>query len=110
MNKLPQMASVADIRNDHRKVFAMLDQGPVLISSRSKPVAVMLTPVLWDSIVERLDDAEDLIDALEEEVRLLRGERESNILTAEELDAWLDEDGEDAQTQTTTDERILASN
>lgn len=110
MNKLPQMASVADIRNDHLKVFAMLVDGPVLISSRSKPVAVMLAPALWDSIVEKLDDAEDLIDALEEEVRLLRGERKSNIMTPEELDTWLDEDGENAQSQTTAEKHILVSN
>jgi prevent-host-death family protein len=110
MNKLPQMASIADIRNHHLSVLAMLKQGPVLISSRSKPVAVMITPALWDSIAEKLDEAADIIDALEEEVRMLRGERKTNIMTPAEVDAWLTEEDEDAQTPANDAEPVLVSN
>ena len=89
MNKLPQMATVADMRNDHLRVFAMLDKGPVLISSRSKPSAVILSPAMWDKIVERLDDQYDTIQALKAELDRATGKVKSRILSHEEVDAWV---------------------
>jgi PHD/YefM family antitoxin component YafN of YafNO toxin-antitoxin module len=89
MNKMPQMASIADMRNDHLKVFAMLRNGPVLIASRSKPSAVILSPELWDKIAEHIDEQDDLIQVLQAELDRATGKVKSNIRSHEEIDAWV---------------------
>jgi PHD/YefM family antitoxin component YafN of YafNO toxin-antitoxin module len=61
MNRIPQMASVSDLKNRHLEVLAKLEQGPVLLASRNQPTAVLLSPELWNEIVDILEDYEDLM-------------------------------------------------
>ena len=89
MNKLPQMASIADMRNDHLKVFAMLAKGPVLISSRSKPSAVILSPELWDKLIEQIEEQDDLIQVLQAELDRATGKVKAHVRSHEEIDAWM---------------------
>jgi prevent-host-death family protein len=55
------MASVSDLKNRHLEVLAKLQKGPVLLASRNQPTAVLLSPELWNEIVDLLEDYEDLI-------------------------------------------------
>lgn len=89
MNKLPQMASIADMRNDHRRVFAMLSSGPVLIANRSKPSAVILSPEQWDRLVEELDQQYDEIQVLQAKLDRATGKVKSKIRDQAEIDAWV---------------------
>ncbi len=89
MNKLPQMASVADMRQDHLRLFAMLKDGPIVISSRSKPSAVMLSPELWDKIIEQLEEQDDLIQVLQAELDRATGKVKAHVRSHEEIDAWV---------------------
>lgn len=92
MNKLPQTASIADLRNSHRAVLEKLAKGPVVINSRSTPVGVLVSPQLWDRIAERFEELDDTVDALEAEIAILKGKDEVVTLTPEEMQAWLSTD------------------
>jgi PHD/YefM family antitoxin component YafN of YafNO toxin-antitoxin module len=89
MNKLPQMASVADMRQEHLRLFTMLKNGPVVVSNRSKPAAVMLSPEMWDKIVEQLEEQDDLIQVLQAELDRATGKARPSIRSHEEIDAWV---------------------
>jgi prevent-host-death family protein len=67
----------------------------VHIVRHNRPVAVVISPAMWDQILadyERLDDAEDLIAGYRSKLKKLMGIDDSVILTDEEADEWLAED------------------
>lgn len=92
MHKLPQMTSIAELRNNHLQVFARLEKGPVVINNRSQPVGVLLSPAAWDRLMERLEDQEDIIDALQMKLDIARGEVEVETITATEIEEWIKAD------------------
>lgn len=85
MDKVPTMTSIAELRNNHLQVFALLEKGPVVINNRSQPVGVLVSPAAWNRLLERLEDQEDIIDALQMKLDIARGEVETEIVTAEEI-------------------------
>lgn len=92
MNKLPQTASIAELRNSHLAVLEKLANGPVVINSRSAPVGVLVSPEMWDRIAEYVEDLEDGLDALKAELEIVKGNDEVVRLTEEEIKEWLGED------------------
>lgn len=54
INRLPQTAPISDMRNRQNDLLQMSEHGPVVLLSRSKPAAVLLSPELWDAIAEAL--------------------------------------------------------
>ncbi len=74
MNKLPQTATVSDIRHRHLDVISKAKESPVMLSSKGKPVAVIVSPEQWNKIAERLEDLDDLVTGLEGLLELERGE------------------------------------
>lgn len=73
MNKLPQTATISDIRHRHLDVLHKAMDSPVMLSSNGKPVAVVVSPEQWDKIVERLEDLDDLVIGLEALLELEQG-------------------------------------
>ena len=92
MNKLPQTASIADLRNHHLTVLKKLADGPVVINSRSAPVGVLVSPELWDKIAEYIEDLEDSLDAVKAELEIAKGQDEVVRLTEADIEEWLAED------------------
>ncbi|MFN8493878.1 MAG: type II toxin-antitoxin system prevent-host-death family antitoxin [Caldilineaceae bacterium] len=92
MHKLPQMTSIAELRNNHLRVFGLLEKGPVVINSRSQPVGVLVAPQQWDRLMQLLEDQQDIIDALEAKLEIATGQDEYITLTKEEIAAWAAED------------------
>lgn len=92
MHKLPQMTSIAELRNNHLQVFALLEKGPVVINNRSQPVGVLISPAAWNRLMECLEDQEDIIDALQMKLAIARGEVEVETVTAEEINQWIEAD------------------
>jgi len=90
MHKLPQMTSIAELRNKHLYVFGLLAQGPVVINSRSHPVGVLVSPTEWDRLIGLLEDQQDIIDALEAKLEIAEGKVE--MMTQDEIKVWLAED------------------
>ena len=77
MDRVPQMASVSDLKNRHLEVLAKLKEGPVLLASRNQPAAVMVSPEQWNEIVELLEDCED---ALFTQIRSLEAEADPGVM------------------------------
>jgi prevent-host-death family protein len=92
MDPLPQMASVSDLKHRHLDVFRRLKKGPVVLSNRSQPAAVLISPEKWNALAEYIDDLECSLEALKSELALARGEEKLEQLTNAELRTWLGED------------------
>lgn len=95
MNEVPQMASIADLRNSHTKVLDMLQNGPVIINSRSKPVAVVVSPEQWNALIQEIDLLWAEREAALSKWKLATGQSERARMSHEEVDQWLAEDDVD---------------
>lgn len=65
VNRLPQTAPISDMRNRQSDLLTMAEHGPVVLLSRSKPAAVLLSPELWDAIAETLAQSQLTITVAE---------------------------------------------
>lgn len=92
MEPLPQMAPVSDLKHRHLAVFKRLKNGPVVLSNRSQPAAVLISPENWNALAEYIDDLECSLEALKTELALARGEDDVLRLTDAELREWSGED------------------
>jgi len=54
--------TVTELRADLASCLRELDDGPVLVLSRSRPAAVLVAPEFFDALFERLEFLEDLVD------------------------------------------------
>ena len=88
MDKLPQLASVSDIRHRHLNVIERTKNGPVVIANRAQPVAVMVSPEEWNKIAEQLEDLDATVSALQAELEIERGEDEVVDADIEQLEKW----------------------
>lgn len=62
MNRLPQIASVTDLRNNYPKVIRRLSDGPIILAQRSKPVAVVISPQQWDTMADELAQLRRIVE------------------------------------------------
>ncbi len=92
MYPIPQMAPVSDLKHRHLEVFKRLKEGPVVLSNRSQPAAVLVLPERWNAIAEYIDDLECSIEALKTELAVARGEDTFERLTPQEIEDWLGDD------------------
>ena len=75
--------NVSTLRTDLSSFLSDLEDGPVLILSHSTPKAVLIDPDLFDSLVEKVELLEDIVDG-----RRAISEYQSdpkNVLDAEEV-------------------------
>lgn len=49
---------------------------PVVIATRNTPAGVLISPQMWNAIVDRLEDQDALIDGLNSLLQIARGEEE----------------------------------
>lgn len=54
--------NVSTLRNDLSTFLNELENGPVLILSHSKPRAVLVDPDVYESLVEKVELLEDIVD------------------------------------------------
>ena len=54
--------NVSTLRTDLSTFLSDLEDGPILILSHSKPKAVLISHELFDSLVEKVELLEDLVD------------------------------------------------
>jgi prevent-host-death family protein len=87
MERIPQMVSVSDLKNRHLEVLAKVARGPVLLATRNRPTAVLLSPEMWEGLMDRIEDLEDLITALQVELDLSRGDSAVEPADIAELEA-----------------------
>ncbi len=54
--------TVSELRADLSKLIKNLDDGPLLVLSRSRPAAVLVEPEMFDDIIDKCELLEDLVD------------------------------------------------
>ena len=58
IQKVPQTAPISDMRNRQTELLRMAEEGPVILMSRSKPSAILISPAQWNVIAERWEEVQ----------------------------------------------------
>ena len=59
MAAVPEIYGVSDLRVRQNEILAKLREGPVVLTQRTRAVAVMLSPERWNELLEELDNLQD---------------------------------------------------
>ncbi len=78
--QMPQVIPISDLRKRQAKVVEQLQERPVMLTQHGYGAAVLVTPEHWERLLDRLEELEDTVAALQAELALARGE--------DELVAW----------------------
>ena len=54
--------TVSELRANLSELIKKLDDGPLLVLSRSRPAAVIVEPEMFDAIIDKCELLEDLVD------------------------------------------------
>jgi prevent-host-death family protein len=88
MDTVPQIVPISDMKLHQAQVIGMLEDGPVVLSQRGRPKAVLVSVEEWDRRARRLKELELLSLA---RARLAEMDRDpSMIVTQDELDRLTD--------------------
>lgn len=87
--KIPTTLPVSELSKHPDTVFAQLDQGHLLLTRQGKAAGVLVHPTVWNRILERLDNDEATIWALEAELKLATGESALVDISEATLQAWI---------------------
>jgi PHD/YefM family antitoxin component YafN of YafNO toxin-antitoxin module len=60
--KMIRSTNVSSLRSDLASHLKDLAEGPILILSHSRPVAMLLEPEMFESLVEKIELLEDIVD------------------------------------------------
>ncbi|MFN8442113.1 MAG: hypothetical protein U0175_15130 [Caldilineaceae bacterium] len=86
---LPKIAPLSDMRLHQAEILQQAQKGPVLLIERgSKPALVAITPELWNSLAQRIEELEDAVAIWKKRWELATGKDELIDLTPEMLAAW----------------------
>ena len=55
-------ASVSELRSDLSAFIAKLEEGPIVVMSRSHPAAILLDPEVFEALIENAETLEDILD------------------------------------------------
>ncbi|OGO09791.1 MAG: hypothetical protein A2Z66_08620 [Chloroflexi bacterium RBG_13_66_10] len=54
--------TVSELRSDLASLLTRLEEGPIMVLSRSRPAAVLVEPDVFEAILERLELLEDIVE------------------------------------------------
>jgi prevent-host-death family protein len=60
--KVFKTTTVTELRSNLAGYLNQLDDGPVIVLSRSRPTAVLVKPQVFDGLLDRIELLEDLVD------------------------------------------------
>lgn len=109
MSNLTQVSPtipVSELSKHPDPVFAQLTHSQVLITRQGKAAGVLVHPTVWNRILERLDDDEAIIMALETELNLAAGKSELIDVSDDQLRRWI----LDSNPAATTDSKKAKAN
>ena len=58
MQPMPQIEPISRMARDHKALLGLIEDNPVFLTQRSKPVAVMVSPRDWQRFVARMEELE----------------------------------------------------
>lgn len=76
MNRIPQIVPVSDMSIKQQDTLKLLDNGPVILATRSRPTAVLISVAEWDALINEIEVLRDLVDVQEADLNLSTGEPE----------------------------------
>jgi len=59
---LLRTASVSQLRSDLSSYLEKVEEGPIVVLSRSQPAAVLLDPDVYEALIENAETLEDILD------------------------------------------------
>jgi prevent-host-death family protein len=65
MAAIPKLVGISDLRLHQSEVLDTLQEGPVILTQRSRAVAVLVSPEQWNQLVADLEDLQDVLAARE---------------------------------------------
>ncbi|MEM7133155.1 MAG: hypothetical protein AAF702_43045 [Chloroflexota bacterium] len=89
LDRVPQTASMNDIKNQTTKVIEMFTYGPVVLMNRATPQAALVSPKQWNALLDRLEDMQDAMTTLQAELEIATGQ--SHVEAVEDADAFANE-------------------
>ena len=89
LNLVPQIEPVTQLARDHRRIFGLLRNGPVILAQHSKAAAVLVDVETWNETVRRLAAYEQQSIVERNAAAIRAGE----FATPEEVDAGFRERG-----------------
>jgi PHD/YefM family antitoxin component YafN of YafNO toxin-antitoxin module len=82
MIRTPQIEPVSQMAKDYKKILAKLESGPVFLAQRSRPAAVMVSPIQWDEMTAELSRLRRIIQADQDFAEMRAG----NYITLDTFD------------------------
>jgi PHD/YefM family antitoxin component YafN of YafNO toxin-antitoxin module len=56
MQGVPQVKPISNLARDHKALLRLIGKGPVYLTQRSEPVAVMVSASQWDETAKLIED------------------------------------------------------
>lgn len=85
MKATPEIVPVSELRNDYNAILALADKAPVFLTKNGHAAGVLVSTAAWDRLFGKLEELQDVIDVLEAELALARGEDEYGEMTIKDL-------------------------
>lgn len=89
LNRIPQTASMQDIKNRTSDVTKKSLKSPVMLMNRATPQAVIVSPAQWNAIVDRLEELQDALLTLQAELAIATGQ--TKVETIHDANAFMQE-------------------
>ena len=86
--KTPPTIPVSELRKHSDDVFNQLKQTHVLLTRQGNAAGVLVHPTVWNRVLDRLDELEATVWALEAELEIAQGKSELIDVTDEMLEQW----------------------
>ena len=65
MQTIPNLIPISELRQKQNKILKMLSDGPVVLTQHGRASVVLVSPELWNQMVNELEDLHDALDAVE---------------------------------------------
>ena len=86
--KTPPTMPISELRKHSDDVFDQLKQTHILLTRQGNAAGVLVHPTVWNRVLDRLDELEATVWALEAELEIAQGESELIDVTDEMLVQW----------------------
>lgn len=89
MFKTPQVENITDFRANYKVTLEKLAAGPVFLLQRGDVAGVLLSREIYDSLIEQIEEMEDIIAMNEYEQRKANGQLSYRTVSPNELAEWM---------------------
>jgi PHD/YefM family antitoxin component YafN of YafNO toxin-antitoxin module len=84
---VPELVPISEMRQRQTEIIELLNRNTVVLTHHGKAAAVLVKPEAWNRLLQRLEDKEDVIAALQVELAVARGETDLREADIDSLEA-----------------------